>query len=42
MRKRGPPSEQVKQALTTLVVQGHEGVEHPLDQFIRVGARYGL
>ncbi len=41
MRKRGPPSEQVKQALTTLVAQGHESVEHPLDQFIRVGLDTG-
>ncbi len=39
MRQRGPLSERVKQALTTLMAQGHESVEHPLDQFIRVGVR---
>lgn len=40
MRKRVPPSEQVKQALTTLLAEGSESAEHPLDQLIRLGARH--
>lgn len=42
MRKRVPPSEQLRQALTTLLAQGSESAEHPLDQFITLGARYVL
>lgn len=42
MRRRVPPSEQMKQALTTVLEQGTDSEEHPLDQFIRLGARYVL
>jgi len=42
MRKRVPPSEQVKQTLMTLLARGSESTEHPLDQLIKLGARYVL
>jgi hypothetical protein len=42
MGKRVPPSEQLKQALSTVLAQGSDREEHPLDQFIRLGARYVL
>ncbi|WP_447973837.1 IS256 family transposase [Nitrospira sp. Kam-Ns4a] len=41
MRKRGPPSEQLKQALTTILEPGSERAEHPLDELITLGARSG-
>jgi hypothetical protein len=42
MGTRGLPSEQLKHALTTGLEQGSDSEEHPLDQFIRLGARYVL
>jgi transposase-like protein len=42
MKNRVPPSEQLKQALTTALEQGSTSDEHPLDQFIRLGTRYVL
>lgn len=42
MGKRVPPSEHLKQALTTVLDQGSDSEEHPLDQFIQLGARYVL
>jgi transposase-like protein len=39
MRTRGPPSEPLKHALTTILEQGSESAEHPLDQVICLGAR---
>ncbi|WP_447974102.1 IS256 family transposase [Nitrospira sp. Kam-Ns4a] len=40
MRKRGPPSEHLKPALTTVLEQGSKSAEHPLDELIKLGARY--
>ncbi len=42
MRRRVPPSADVKQELAAVLDQGTTATEHPLDQFIRLGTRYVL
>jgi len=41
VRKRIPPSERVKQEVQA-VLRGQDGVGHPLDSLVRLGARYLL